>query len=311
MKKIFLILLVLTTAIFLRAQNECLVGENCTSIMVGKKASADGSLKLNQSISAVNEYYPTCVKVDVNPQEDPSTGVAGTITWPFNTGAEGQTATLSSMAETGITSTSITVGEHLKYVGKKTSDIAMTGFTITDETTDSEAKAENAVSFNFVIKEGYKFTLTNVSFYATRFGTDKGKFLSYLQYSDKSKHTICGETWAYRESGKTSSSDDTPTPKHSTVDTPVNDANTMTGSNTLVIHLYEIPYNKSMGLANIVISGMITSPTGISAPVSFSPALSTEYYNVAGQKVDSNAKGIVILRQRMADGTTQTKKVFR
>ena len=66
-----------------------------------------------------------------------------------------------------------------------------------------------------------------------------------------------------------------------------------------------------MGLANIVISGMITSPTGISTPVSFSPALSTEYYNVAGQKVDSNAKGIVILRQRMADGTTQTKKVFR
>lgn len=263
------------------------------------------------AISTVNEYYPTCVKVDINPQEDPSTGVAGTITWPFNTGAEGQTATLSSMAETGITSTSITVGEHLKYVGKKTSDIAMTGFTITDETTDSEAKAENAVSFNFVIKEGYKFTLTNVSFYATRFGTDKGKFLSYLQYSDKSEYTICGETWAYRESGKTSSSDDTPTPKHSTVDTPVNDANTMTGSNTLVIHLYEIPYNKSMGLANIVISGMITSPTGISTPVSFSPALSTEYYNVAGQKVDSNAKGIVILRQRMADGTTQTKKVFR
>ena len=45
--------------------------------------------------------------------------------------------------------------------------------------------------------------------------------------------------------------------------------------------------------------------------VSFSPALATEYYNVAGQKVGSNARGMVIVRQRMADGTTLTRKIMK
>ena len=45
--------------------------------------------------------------------------------------------------------------------------------------------------------------------------------------------------------------------------------------------------------------------------VSFSPALATEYYNVAGQKVGSNARGMVIVRQRMADGTTLTRKTMK
>ena len=45
--------------------------------------------------------------------------------------------------------------------------------------------------------------------------------------------------------------------------------------------------------------------------VSFSPALSTEYYNVAGQKVGSNARGMVIVRQHMADGTTLTRKIMK
>lgn len=241
--------------------------------------------------------------------------VNGFITWPFNTGANNQTATLTGEAANGIESTSVTLGSHLQYVGKKTSDIAMTGFTITDQTSDSEAKAENAVNFNFTIKKGYTFTPMNVSFCATRFGTDNGHFSSYLRYSDNSKITICGKTLAYRDNGKTSNSDATATPKHSTIDFPIDDAQAMTGSNSLVIHLFSIPYNatsaKSMGLANIAISGMLTSTTGISTPVSFSPALSTEYYNMAGQRVTADTRGLVIVRQRMADGTVTSKKVIR
>ena len=45
--------------------------------------------------------------------------------------------------------------------------------------------------------------------------------------------------------------------------------------------------------------------------VSYSPTLSTEYYNVAGQKVDSRARGMVIVRQHMADGTTLTRKTMK
>lgn len=37
----------------------------------------------------------------------------------------------------------------------------------------------------------------------------------------------------------------------------------------------------------------------------------TEYYNLSGQRIDSQARGLVIVRQRMADGTTVSKKVIR
>lgn len=70
MKKIFLILLVLTTAIFLRAQNERLVGENCTSIMVGKKASADGSVITSHTCDS---KYRTWITIEPAADHKPGT----------------------------------------------------------------------------------------------------------------------------------------------------------------------------------------------------------------------------------------------
>ena len=234
--------------------------------------------------------------------DDTEVTTNGFIQWAFNTGVEGQTSTLNGLAAEGIGETSVTLGSHLTYAGKKTSDIAMTGFTINDTSSDDEANAGNAVCFNFTVKDGYTFNPTNVMFYATRFGTDNGKFSSYLSYADKTQYDVCGETLAYRDNGKTSSSDATATPKHSEVNVATDDAKAMTGKNALVIHLYNIPYNeanpKSVGLANIVISGYVKNlTTDITTPVRFS-APANVYYNLSGQRVDKPTRGIYIVGGR-------------
>jgi hypothetical protein len=73
----------------------------------------------------------------------------------------------------------------------------------------------------------------------------------------------------------------------------------------------EINY-KDYGFKDIVISGyLINTTTGIATPVTLAPVTSTEYYNLAGQRIGADAKGIVIERQRTADGRVTTRKVIK
>ena len=37
----------------------------------------------------------------------------------------------------------------------------------------------------------------------------------------------------------------------------------------------------------------------------------TEYFNIAGQRVGNQAKGVVIIKQRLANGQVVTKKVMK
>ena len=259
------------------------------------------------ALTAVDEYYPAFTKPAVDPEPvDPT--VEGSVIWDFDEGTDGQEASYNSEY---FQSDNVTVSSNLRYNGKKTSDIVMTAFTISGTSSDAGALEENAVKFNFTVNDGYQFIPTNVSFDATRFGTDNGKFSSYLLYTNNTRLSVCEETLAYRENGKTSSTDDTPTPKHTSINTKFNDADAMTGANALVIHLFNIPSEKNLGLANIAINGKVILPTGIAVPVTLSPALSTEYFTLGGQRVNGATKGVVIKRQRYADGTSKATKVIR
>ena len=250
------------------------------------------------AITTVDEYYPAFTKPAVDPDPEEPT-VEGSISWDFDAGTAEQEASYNSEY---FQSDKVEVGSHLSYYQKKNS---MTTFTITDETSDSGAKPENAVNFNFTVNEGYQFIPTNVSFHATHFGTDHGKFSSYLRYADNSQLAVIGETLAARDNAS---------PNYTLVNVDLTDAEPMTGANSLVIHLFDIPYNvntKCMGLSDIAITGNVITPTGIAVPVTLSPALSTEYYTLGGQRVNATTKGVVIMRQRYADGTTKTTKVIR
>lgn len=259
--------------------------------------------------SSVDEYYPAFTKPDDPDTPDVPT-VSGNLVWEFDNGAEGQKASYDTNY---FSSDEVIVGSHLKYNGSKTSDIKMTLFTITDEAQDVEANDGNAVKFSFTVKDGYQFVPTNVSFNVTRFGTNNGSFSTYLLYANNEKVIVCGPTEAYRDNGKAPDGT-TDTDRHYALDQDIDDADAMTGTNALVINLFNIPYNantKNMGLANVVINGYIITPTGVNIPVSFSPVMNTEYFNIAGQRVSSNTKGLIIEKQRLENGQVVTRKVMK
>jgi len=259
--------------------------------------------------SSVDEYYPAFTKPDDPDTPDVPT-VSGNLVWEFHNGAEGQKASYDTNY---FSSDEVIVGSHLKYNGSKTSDIKMTLFTITDEAQDVEANDGNAVKFSFTVKDGYQFVPTNVSFNVTRFGTNNGSFSSYLLYANNEKVIVCGPTEAYRDNGKAPDGT-TDTDRHYALDQDIDDADAMTGTNALVINLFNIPYNantKNMGLANVVINGYIITPTGVNIPVSISPVMNTEYFNIAGQRVSSNTKGLIIEKQRLENGQVVTRKVMK
>jgi len=259
--------------------------------------------------SSVDEYYPAFTKPDDPDTPDVPT-VSGNLVWEFDNGAEGQKASYDTNY---FSSDEVIVGSHLKYNGSKTSDIKMTVFTITDEAQDVEANDGNAVKFSFTVKDGYQFVPTNVSFNVTRFGTNNGSFSSYLLYANNEKVIVCGPTEAYRDNGKAPDGT-TDTDRHYALDQDIDDADAMTGTNALVVNLFNIPYNantKNMGLANVVINGYIITPTGVNIPVSISPVMNTEYFNIAGQRVSSNTKGLIIEKQRLGNGQVVTRKVMK
>ena len=236
------------------------------------------------------------------------TGLTGAITWPFNTGTTGQTATVNSTISEGIASTSVTLGSELEYIG--TLNVGITETRIKQNNVNaSTATDANAVTFQINIADGYKFKASEVSVTATRKGTDRGK-MDINWIDDGGTINIV--------TGVIPNRDNNTSQKYSVYDVTIEDeATESTSPCKLVVNIYELSFDngtpsyKDIGLANIIVEGTLIAPTGINMPVSFSLPLSTEYYNIAGQRVDSNTKGIVIEKQRMQDGTVKTNKKIR
>ncbi len=245
---------------------------------------------------------------------DTPTGLTGAITWPFNTGTTGQTATVSSLISEGIASTSIELGSELAYDGKGTA-----GTLIETKIRDlayrsTAASSSNAITFTINIANGYKFTATDISLTATRFGTDAGNF--DVNWVDD------GGTINVLSAARPNRENDTSQKFTTYSESIAEEATESENPCKLIINLYgvttgyksgsttELNY-KDYGFANIIVNGTIVAPTGISTPVTFTLPVTTEYYNLAGQRVSSNTKGIVIEKQRMQDGTIKAVKKIR
>ena len=262
------------------------------------------------ALTAVDEYYPAFTK----PAEEPSTDPEGDITWDFDEGNEEKKSEISTFIEDGIASTSVTLGSDLAYNGKETSlnetkiqDCAMAS---------TAASPNNAITFKVNIVDGYQFLATNFSVTATRLGTDAGNL--DISWQDQKTTKIYTGVKPNRENS---------TQKYSTYSSSLEDyAEATEGSCSLIINMYgvttgykkdsngqptsEINY-KAYGFRDILISGKLIAPTGIAVPVTLSPALTTEYFTLGGQRVSGATKGVVIKRQRYADGTSKATKVIR
>ena len=260
----------------------------------------------------VDEYYPACTKVEI-PSEGGQTnptidGKDATVTWVFDNGQDGQTAQYSAGVLESLESNNVVLGKNLSYNGKQT--IGSLNETKIRALVPNEESAndDNAVTFTFATKSGYKFQATDISFYATRLGTDGGKLDASWKDAGGTVVLTTGQT-PNRNNG------DPAFTEYSF--TNVNGTPTE-GECSLIINIYALGQVKEdgtnnlkdYGLSNIKVTGILSdSSLGINQSYS-ETELSRTYYNLRGQKIAAPVKGVNIVLKKMSNGTTQSNKVI-
>ena len=202
--------------------------------------------------SSVKEYYPGYVKEDgtVVPPINDGSGVPGSITWTFNDGNINAQATVDTEMAAGL-QTSVSIGSNLQSPSALPTVTAGTIklnslITLQQET---EAGETNAVKFTVTPAEGYTFTPTSVDFKATYSNkTAAAKISAYWQNSNGTTIPVQDETQLPISSRS---------PYFTQVSSVMEGAASSAGSCALVVNIYNTPTNKPVGLADIVINGIL------------------------------------------------------
>ena len=193
-----------------------------------------------------NNYFKSLSVVQYAPKEKITLdNEAATVTFAFNEGTEGQKATFSN-AEYFLSS-KVTVGSNWSIQDKTTyADATETRLTPTDQH-NTDLTDDDAVSFVFTPKPGFAFTPTKVGFKTNRFGTDNGLIDAYWLNAD-------GTTVELEKEIK-------PERNNSGVNTvksyDIAGATVGEGACGLKLYLYKLQAGKQIGLADIVIEGIL------------------------------------------------------
>ena len=193
-----------------------------------------------------NNYYLSLSVVQYAPKElitldnEPAT-----VTFPFNEGTEGQTATFTN--DDWFLNSKVTHGSNWSIQDKSTyAGTTETRLAPVDQHNDNLTD-DDAVSFLFTPKPGLVFTPTKVSFKANRFGTDNGLIDVYWQNADG--------TTVELEKGIS------PERNNSNLNTvksyDVTGATPGEGICGVKFFLYHLQAGKQIGLADIVIEGIL------------------------------------------------------
>ena len=278
-----------------------------------KHASAGSTVTVPYTYTA-NPYsiVPTDVRqfagATLFPEYNQEAGVKGSIIWPLNSVDTEQTSSTSSTISEGIGTTSVTHGTGVHTNGNVSinNSVAFVKYQ-PDTANETAASAANTITFTFNIQEGYKFQAKNILFYASKIGTDNGKL-------DAIWHDANGEIEVLKSVSPNRNKAENGW--YSAFNESISDkTEEVTGECSLAISIYNLGSGstgiKDIALANVAINGTIVAPTGISTSVTFTLPVTTEYYNLAGQQVSSNTKGIVREKQRMQDGTVKTNKKIK
>lgn len=280
---------------------------------------------------SVDEYYPTCTKVDLSstvktleegttPGEDPGSGGGGdvsgdtgSVTWAFNSGTEGQTAVYSEAITSSMGTNNVILGTNLKANGAQRVTVNGNDVNLTkiqaQVPNESEANENNKLTFSFAAKSGYKFKAENVSLYACRCGTDGGKMDIYWEDAGGIT-TLATAVTPNRNDGD---------PNYSEYSYDLSSTSQATEGNCkLSINVYKLGGYKDDGSVNmknyafgqIIINGKLVDTSGIETPASVMIKQS-DFYDLQGRRVSDNAKGVIIRVDRMSNGQKKTSKIVR
>ena len=193
-----------------------------------------------------NNYYKSISVVQYAPKEKITlNNEAVTVTYAFGEGTEGQKAEFSNADY--FLSSKVTVGGNWTIQDSNTyADTKETRLTPTDQH-NNNLTDDDAVSFVFTPKPGFAFTPTKVGFKANRFGTDNGLIDAYWLNAD-------GTTVELEKEIK-------PERNNSGVNTvksyDITGATAGEGTCGLKLYLYKLQAGKQIGLADIVIEGVL------------------------------------------------------
>ena len=173
---------------------------------------------------------------------------AATITFPFNLGTEGQTATFSENVASFFKTSYIEHGDNLTL---KDVNSGQTRFqpAINNE---GSANDDNRIDFMVIPVAGMKFVPTKVSFNTTRFGTDGGKVdVSWIN-SDGTTTSIATGVVPARNNA---------TPNVTEFSQALSTMQASDGLCGLRLNLYNLGNTKQVGFSNIVIEGTLSGTT--------------------------------------------------
>ena len=193
-----------------------------------------------------NNYYKSISVVQYAPKEMITLdNEPATVTFPFNEGTEGQTATFTN--DDWFLNSKVTHGSNWNIQDKSTyAGTTETRLAPVDQHNDNLTD-DDAVSFLFTPKPGLVFTPTKVSFKANRFGTDNGLIDVYWQNADGT--TVELETGIKPERNNSN--------LNTVKSYDVTGATPGEGICGVKFFLYHLQAGKQIGLADIVIEGTL------------------------------------------------------
>lgn len=193
-----------------------------------------------------NNYFKSLSVVQYAPKEKITlNNEPATATFPFGEGTEGQKATFSNADY--FLSSKVTIGSNWSVQDKTTYvDATETRLTPAEQHNDNLTDAD-VVSFIINPKPGFTFTPTKVGFKANRFGTDNGLIDVYWQNPDGT--TVELEKSIQPERNNSG--------KNTVKSYDITGATAGEGLCGLKLYLYKLQAGKQIGLADIVIEGIL------------------------------------------------------
>ena len=268
----------------------------------GKAVNSEGytnlEVYLNSLVADITEaqYAEGVAEGYIDKAPDPngeeqglSTAAEGDILWVFNSGEEGQTATIEGDMGRIVTSNEVTIGKNIIYKGSR--NVNGITFTLVQPLNNNEASAndDNALNFIFTPASGYFFRPTKITFKTTRIGTDGGLVDIFWKNSD-GKHEI--DAALSPERNNTSAG-------YTSYSKEINSISSTEGSSSLMFCVYKLGNTKQVGFANINISGQVKKETdGIAEIENTIISTSQDVYNLQGQKVTNPHNGIYIINNK-------------
>lgn len=175
------------------------------------------------------------------------------VTFKFDQGGSGQTATYSNGCADLFASSRVVLGSNLNYSG---SDSNFEQTKINPTTQHNSPESTDNIDFLFTPATGWTFTPSSASFNTTRYGTDTGKIDIYWLNSDNTTQSLDTEIVPYR---------------NNQVVNVLNWSNSVAagdcnGECGLRLFLYSLKNDKSVGFSDIVIRGTLSKTVSIDDP---------------------------------------------